>query len=365
MPPDPAPSRWRRPAVLLAWGALVFCVAWWSGRRAAGVPPALTRVYDVRDLPITVPDFTDAPRLGLPRAAAAAPTPAAAPAPPTPDARLDDLARLIRERVAPDTWGRRPYAIGAINGRLVVTHTPDVHGQVRDLLADLRRARDAQVTVEARFLTADDAALAALPDDLRRRLPLTSTAPDRMTDHRPLSDADAAALLALARSSGTASTLTAPRVTVFSGQRAYVLVASQRAYASGATVTAGWPGRFTVTPTIDVADAGVLLDVHATAADDGQSALVTLRPELAEIHAPAPDDPLRSPRAAVTTLQTTLDLRSGRTAVVAGVPRPAADEVTARPTTAPARKTHTLLLVKATVTRPDVDPAAHVFPRPR
>lgn len=63
----------------------------------------------------------------------------------------DEIADLVMNTVAPGTWddNTAEYA----NGFLIVTHTPDVQGQVNDFLENLRRYNSAMVSIEARFLT--------------------------------------------------------------------------------------------------------------------------------------------------------------------------------------------------------------------
>jgi tetratricopeptide (TPR) repeat protein len=73
-------------------------------------------------------------------------------------------AAFIRSTVEPDSWSDGPgsrtlqqqgprYSIQYRNGRIVVVHTPEVHRQIADLLANYRRARNLQVHLLARFLT--------------------------------------------------------------------------------------------------------------------------------------------------------------------------------------------------------------------
>jgi type II secretory pathway component GspD/PulD (secretin) len=109
-----------------------------------------------------------------------------------PTAKPDDfvpLIQLIKASVAPGTWKNddgiapaggfgmgagfgpgggagadeetRPAAVGSItpfflNISLIIRHTAEVHDEVVDLLRQLRRLQDLQVSVEVRFITIDD-----------------------------------------------------------------------------------------------------------------------------------------------------------------------------------------------------------------
>jgi len=68
----------------------------------------------------------------------------------------EDWSRFIRENVAPTTWaGEGGVALNTIayrNGKLVVTHTPEVQEKIIELLSSFRKARAIQVAILARFL---------------------------------------------------------------------------------------------------------------------------------------------------------------------------------------------------------------------
>ena len=75
-------------------------------------------------------------------------------------ADFDTLIELITSTIAPDTWDEvgGPGAIEsfATNLSLVISQTQDVHDQIADLLEQLRRLQDLQVTIEVRFITLRD-----------------------------------------------------------------------------------------------------------------------------------------------------------------------------------------------------------------
>ena len=75
-------------------------------------------------------------------------------------ADYDSLIRLITTTIAPTTWDEvgGQGAISPFKGNLslVVSNTEEVHDQIRDLLQQLRRLQDLQVTIEVRFITLND-----------------------------------------------------------------------------------------------------------------------------------------------------------------------------------------------------------------
>jgi len=75
-------------------------------------------------------------------------------------ADFDSLIDLITSTIAPTTWddvgGPGSIQPFATNLSLVVSQTQDVHEQIVDLLEQLRRLQDLQVTIEVRFITLND-----------------------------------------------------------------------------------------------------------------------------------------------------------------------------------------------------------------
>ncbi|MEQ8788577.1 MAG: hypothetical protein RIC55_19865 [Pirellulaceae bacterium] len=75
-------------------------------------------------------------------------------------ADFDSLIELITTTISPDSWDEvgGPGSISGFetNLSLVVSQTQEVHDQLADLLEQLRRLQDLQVTIEVRFITLND-----------------------------------------------------------------------------------------------------------------------------------------------------------------------------------------------------------------
>ncbi len=75
-------------------------------------------------------------------------------------ADFDTLIELITTTVEPDTWedlgGPGTLQGFPTNLSLVVSQTQEIHEKVADLLTQLRRLQDLQVTIEVRFITLND-----------------------------------------------------------------------------------------------------------------------------------------------------------------------------------------------------------------
>jgi general secretion pathway protein D len=129
-------------------------------------------VYDIRDLLVNVPRFTNAARMDPSQAMnqnqgmggggggsqlfqgnqgyeqnqqGAAPT----------GDIVQRIMEIIRQTVEPDSWvdtGGGDGSIRELNGQLIIYNTSDAHSQIRGLLDQLRAASALQIAMEARFL---------------------------------------------------------------------------------------------------------------------------------------------------------------------------------------------------------------------
>jgi general secretion pathway protein D len=149
-----------------------------------------TVVYDIRDLLVNVPRFTNAQRLdatqalrqvgqnmggGMGGGSGSLFSEVADGAMNKPDQGLDatliidDLLDVIRQNVEPDSWretGGGDANLRELNGELIVYNTTEAHEQVTDLLSQLRETRALQIAIEARFLTVTDNFLEEMGVDL-------------------------------------------------------------------------------------------------------------------------------------------------------------------------------------------------------
>jgi len=73
---------------------------------------------------------------------------------------FDKLIELIKTTVSPETWddggGTGTISSFNVNLSLVVSQTQEVHEQISNLLEQLRRLQDLQITIECRFITLSD-----------------------------------------------------------------------------------------------------------------------------------------------------------------------------------------------------------------
>ncbi len=130
-------------------------------------------VYDIRDLIVNIPRFTEAPRIDIQQASQGGgggggqnifggggggqedEEEEQGTGPGEENPRVTQLIDIIRTTVEPDSWretGGGQGAIRELNGQLIVYNTSDSHRQVKDLLGQLRDTRALMIGVESRFL---------------------------------------------------------------------------------------------------------------------------------------------------------------------------------------------------------------------
>ena len=251
--------------------------------------------------------------------------------------RVAEITSLIQETVAPDSWREAGGTVGSVrelSGQLIVSQTPENQRQLRGLLEQLRETRAIQITVETRFLTVqrnfmEDVGFdfdfvfnnknslqtfAPNPQDVTAvnrvpgtgsftSIPVTNdsasfTGPGKITTGAPgtlnseftgiqglttqgtfLDDFQVNFLIRATQATRQATLLTAPRLTLFNGQTAYVLVAVSQPYVSNLQPVVGTQA-VAFQPTIGTVNSGVLLQVQATVSADRKYVTMTLQPTL-------------------------------------------------------------------------------------
>jgi general secretion pathway protein D len=325
-----------------------------------------SRIYDIRDLLVRVPNFTNAPAFSLEDALGNSSSSGGSSGSSggsgsssslfgsdddddddDDDSGQDDddsggvLSReelifqvldLVRQIGRPEEWvafGGDISSVTELNGNLIVRTTPNNQREVLGLLQSLRETRAMQINVEARFLLVDQNFLEEVGVDVDMRVAdpggnfgaLTMTQDSFGVAARPntgitgtfgqtlanaganglnnyvigsgagsgrsldlgvsyLDDIEVALLVRASQNSRRAVTVTAPRLTFFNGQRAYITVARQVSFVSALEAV---PDSNFFNPTLSVTQSGVVLDVEGTVSADRRFVTMTIRPALATI----------------------------------------------------------------------------------
>lgn len=248
-------------------------------------------------------------------------------------ADFDSLIQLIQTTIAPDTWealgGPSTMAPYRANLSLVVSTTTDVHEQIADLLASLRRLQNLQVTIEVRFITLsdsfyerigidfdvafDDNVSALPPDDRGPSVTVGLAGENRLLTSdldvqfnqgsfgaavptfgnfvagqggqigfAILSDIEAFFFLEAAQGDARSNIMQAPKVTLFDGQIANINDTTSRPFVTGIIPVVG---DFAVAqqPVIVVLAEGTQLNVQAVVSEDKRFVRLTLVPMFTQI----------------------------------------------------------------------------------
>lgn len=253
-------------------------------------------------------------------------------------ADFDTLIDLITQTIAPQTWDD-VGGPGSVEGfptnlSLVVSQTQEVHEQIADLLDQLRRLQDLQVTIEVRFITLNDrfferigidfdfdiddnsnqveGQVPIIPDDTGPSMSFgldPTGAPTVDFDYQfnqggfasavpqfggfdastaanfgfaILSDIEVFFLLEAAQGDDRTNVLQAPKVTLFNGQTGFVSDTSQRPFVMSVIPVVG---DFAAAhqPVVVVLSEGTSLSVQAVVSPDRRFVRLTLIPFFSSI----------------------------------------------------------------------------------
>jgi general secretion pathway protein D len=254
-------------------------------------------------------------------------------------ADFDALIDLITATIAPDTWdtvgGPGSVAEFETNLTLVVSQTQEVHEQIADLLNQLRRLQDLQVTIEVRFITLNDNFFERIGIDFDFNIDDNFTQPfipissdeghssvigiDPVLPLQPtanldlqfrqgsfnatvpnipgigfdaasagtfgfaiLSDIEAFFLIQAASGDSRSNILQAPKVTLFNGQTAFISDTSQRPFVTSIIPVVG-DFAAAQQPVIVVLSEGTSLTVSAVVSSDRRFVRLTVVPFFSQI----------------------------------------------------------------------------------
>lgn len=171
-----------------------------------------------------------------------------------------------------------------VDGEIRVTTDPAGHERVAAFMKTVREVSAPQLTVETRFLTIADDAVAQLEPSLRARVHAAralraSGAAASLT----ISKQDVDRLIRATQAAVNTTLVTAPRITIFNGQRAHVVVMTQTAYVKDLELIKGKDGEVGYDPDMAVVNSGVRLDVHGTVATDGKTVALRVKPWMSRL----------------------------------------------------------------------------------
>ena len=369
----------------------------------------VVRVYDIQDLLVKAPNFSNFPQFNLQSATqntntsvssgsagsannqgnlfggGAGGAGSAQSTTTSKKAMVREITKLIENTVDRNTWVDNGGTVGTIreiSGQLVVSQTPAAQQKITSLLQQLRESRAIQISIEARFLLVGTNFLNDFAFGWNLTFPQGFFGPDIA----PLTINNNTAAIAAPRATGivgslggngagtgTASptnaldvsggilsnyqlnlfmqatqedvhttTVTAPRITLFNGQQAYITVAQQQNFVSSFTQTVGGGGINGVggvgtNLNISTLTTGVVLAVQATVSADHRYVVMTLQPSLSTLNGlqtfnisgqsteaattsgiPLAGGFVQLPNISLTELATTVSVPDGGTLLIGG-----------------------------------------------
>lgn len=253
-------------------------------------------------------------------------------------ADFDTLIDLVTSTISPDSWtdngGQGSISGFPTNLSLVVSQTQDIHADIADLLQQLRRLQDLQVTIEVRFITLSDNFFERIGVDFDFRvddnsglaLPPNTVFPDddgqsfavgldpggqptadldfafsqdtfaqavpQFGGFDPtsaanfgfaiLSDIEVFFLLQAVQGDTRTNVLQAPKVTLFNGQQAFVTDSTQRPFVTQIIPVVG-DFAAAQQPVVTVLSEGTSLSVQAVVSSDRRFVRLTLVPMFTKI----------------------------------------------------------------------------------
>jgi hypothetical protein len=142
------------------------------------------------------------------------------------------LMQLISSTVAPASWkehgGRGTLQFMPLGMALVITQTPEVHGEVADLLKALRRVQDIEVAVELRVVTLSPAMAAEFRAKAGFDENGESGAKRQATAF--FTDKELYPWLRLMQGDAATNIMMSPKITVFDGQAGKLMVSTTEQY---------------------------------------------------------------------------------------------------------------------------------------
>jgi hypothetical protein len=192
---------------------------------------------------------------------------------------VERLTDAVQDAAAPSAAEVRD-----VDGKIRIKTDAMGHERVAAFLKTVRDVAAQQLTIETRFLTIADDAVAAFEPALRakvhasRALHTTGRAASLTVSKEQVDR-----LIRATQASTKTSLVTAPRITIFNGQRAYVVISTQTAYVKDLKPIKGKDGQEGYDPEIANVDSGTKLDVQGAVAANGKTIGLRVRPWLSRL----------------------------------------------------------------------------------
>jgi type II secretory pathway component GspD/PulD (secretin) len=212
------------------------------------------------------------------------------------------LMKLITTTIAPQSWGEKgglgQMEYFPLTMSLVIQQSPDVHEQINDMLAALRRLQDVEVAVEVRFITTSDECMERLglgcapqiqrtvDDNGMERIGIDFNV-DTMKSPGVhfLSDVQMRQLMEAVQGDTRTNVMQAPKMTVFNGQKSILKTLDTQNYVTGIeTVRQG--DQVVFAPKVEAISTGIQMSLQPVVSADHRFVQVSLNAKLSDLDPP-------------------------------------------------------------------------------
>jgi general secretion pathway protein D len=274
---------------------------------------------------------------------------------PAPKTLEDQLMKMIL-RIKPESWadmgGPGTMDYYPLGMALVINQPDEVHKQIAELLAALRKLQDVEVTVEVRWVTVSDETLRRISKEIGFAGDDGKDKPDFCSRFSPapnsptpqvlafLKDPEVQKLIEVVQGDAGASVMQAPKITMFNGQASTLNLTEQHVFLTGMDFRRQ-EDKTVFYPKNETIETGFQLNLQPVVSADGCFVQLKLKADMAELDpAPVPLFPvitmvtpvledgkkaepmpftqyLQQPKVNKLTLQKTLSIPDGGTALLA------------------------------------------------
>ncbi len=204
------------------------------------------------------------------------------------------LIQLITSTVEPKSWsakgGRGTIDYHPLTMGLVVLQTPDVQEQVADLLNSLRCEQNTQVSLEVRFITADEGLIERLGLEGKDAVDFKSAAPSKSPQRVTfLDDKKVQQVLEAVQEDRRANVMQTPKATALNGQSVTVDCRQSESFVTGVTLRAAPNGNVIFQPCLDDVPVGLCMTTKPVVSADRRDVNLKLNVDLSSLGEPKAD----------------------------------------------------------------------------
>jgi hypothetical protein len=247
---------------------------------------------------------------------------------PDPVVGASKLVAMIREAVPDEAWTSTIDADHFKTLGITITASPSTHAEIEKVIKQIQADTTVQISVESRIFELK------LKDAQKLSFAVQVDAGGSMA--LIVSDAQVKELIRIGQSNKQSSVVTAPRETLWNHQNAKIEVSTMQSYVADVIFSTAPNGDISYSPQVkNVPQLSIKLEVHPTVSEDHQAVALDMHLDYSKLlrmdeqknyrgHAGAT---VQIPVESMASVSTKVSLKSGQTALLAGVGNSNSDRV--------------------------------------